>query len=127
MGVSTALAVNPLSTASCVASPRYWVHQISTLICPRRFEPWLCELRDRIGGRPQGLELKASRTERISRTASLARAAGSPSASVITNWEPASRFCARNDLDEDASGGTALGAHCGRTKVDQESAHDRQL
>ena len=23
------------------------------LICPRRFEPWVCELRDRIGGRPE--------------------------------------------------------------------------
>jgi hypothetical protein len=27
------------------------------LICPRCFEPWLCELRDRIGGRPERLEL----------------------------------------------------------------------
>jgi hypothetical protein len=27
------------------------------LICPRRFEPWLCELRDRISGRPERFEL----------------------------------------------------------------------
>jgi hypothetical protein len=27
------------------------------LICPRCFEPWLCELRDRIVGRPERFEL----------------------------------------------------------------------
>ena len=27
------------------------------LIRPRRFDPWLCELRDRIGGRPERFEL----------------------------------------------------------------------
>jgi hypothetical protein len=31
-----------------------WLIQV---ICPRRFEPWLCELRDRIGGRPERFEL----------------------------------------------------------------------
>ena len=29
----------------------------SGLVCPRRFEPWLCELRDGIGGCPERLVL----------------------------------------------------------------------
>src|SRR6478609_7960936 len=29
----------------------------SPLMCPRCFEPWLCELRDRIGGCPERFEL----------------------------------------------------------------------
>jgi X-X-X-Leu-X-X-Gly heptad repeat protein len=32
-------------------------NRLISLICPRRFEPWLCGLRDRIGRRPERFEL----------------------------------------------------------------------
>jgi hypothetical protein len=39
------------------------------LIWPRGFEPWLCELRDRIGGRPERFELSGADVTEVAVTA----------------------------------------------------------
>jgi hypothetical protein len=48
-----------------VPSPRYLVH----LIYPRRFEPWLYELTDRISGRPERFELCRADVTEVAMTA----------------------------------------------------------
>src|SRR6202008_426930 len=41
----------------------------TSLIWPRRFEPWLCELRDRIGGCPERFELCGADVTEVAVTA----------------------------------------------------------